>query len=130
MIEISIFYSNRAEVYRRPKVYGRSRRFLTYGYGFGCRSSKGPKAKNFSKIRPKILESLAKTLVNSFENFFSEATFFSFWFPLLHETWINQGCVSIITISIFIFNTNECKFIPRLQVSDSKPSMGQALGKD
>ena len=32
-------------VYRRPKVYGRSRRFLTFGYGYGCRRSIGPKAK-------------------------------------------------------------------------------------
>ena len=52
----------------------------------GRRPKFRPKAKNFSKIRTKILKSWAKTLPNLFGISFSEATFFSFGFPLLHES--------------------------------------------
>ena len=55
----------------------------------GRRPKLRPKAKNFSKIRPKILKSWAKILANSFENCFSKAVFLlSFGFLLLHESWI------------------------------------------
>ena len=44
--KISVFASDSiAAVYRRPKVYGCSRRFITFGYGYGCRRYMKSKAK-------------------------------------------------------------------------------------
>ena len=36
-------------VYRRPKVFGRSRRFLTFGFTFGCQRSMQPKAEGLAE---------------------------------------------------------------------------------
>ena len=38
-----------AAVYRRPKVFGRSRRFLTFGFDFGCRRSMQFKAEGLAE---------------------------------------------------------------------------------
>ena len=40
---------NLSVVYRRPKVFGRSRRFLTFGFAFGCRRSMQPKAEGLAE---------------------------------------------------------------------------------
>ena len=38
-----------AEVYRRPKIFGRSQSFLTFSYSFGHRRFRGPKTEDFVK---------------------------------------------------------------------------------
>ena len=36
-------------VYRRPKVFGQSRRFFTFGFAFGCQRSMQPKAEGLAE---------------------------------------------------------------------------------
>ena len=50
----------RPEVYRRPKIFGQSRSFLTFGYTFGTRQNVEMTTEN---VQPKRLTSIAITVV-------------------------------------------------------------------